>query len=611
MSNTNIPKNCMMGQIAAQATLNPNGAALSSGKEVMTYADLDARSNRIAGHLRALGVVPEVLVGIWLPRGPLMVTGALGVWKAGGAYVPLDPASPAERVAWMLNDAQARVLLTEEDMAERLPRGRWKTIALDREWLQGAFNSGETVELNVKPEQLAYVIYTSGSTGQPKGVEVTHSSLSNLVSWHQAAFGVTASDKASQLASPGFDAAVWEVWPYLTAGASLHLADDTVRSEPEALRDWMVAQGITIGFVPTPLAERMLALEWPSETALRVLLTGADALRSYPRPGLPFTLVNNYGPTECTVVSTSGAIIANGRREGSPSIGRPISNVQVYILDAAMQKVPVGVPGEIYIAGAGVARGYVNAPELTNSKFIPNPFDSEAAGRLYRTGDLGCYLPDGEIAFRGRIDEQIKIRGYRVEPNEIATALSKHSGIEASTVIARERRIDEKDLVAYIVPRAGSTLIERDLRGFLSGQLPDYMIPATFVRMDSLPLNASGKVNRAGLPEPDEANTFREDSYLAPGTLIEQRISEIVRPLLGVERVSIDDNFFMLGGHSLLGTQLIARTREAFGVEITLRSLFESPSIAALAEEVERLLYARVDAMSEEEAEQSLKGTSL
>ncbi|HTU47735.1 MAG TPA: non-ribosomal peptide synthetase [Bryobacteraceae bacterium] len=611
MSNTNIPKNCMMAQIAAQAALNPNSRALVSGKEVMTYAELDARSNRIAGHLRALGIAPEELVGIWLPRCPQMVTGALGVWKAGGAYVPLDPASPAERVAWMLNDAQARVLLTEQDMAERLPRGKWKTIALDREWLQGAFNSDEIIELNVKPEQLAYVIYTSGSTGQPKGVEVTHSSLSNLVSWHQAAFEVTASDKASQLASPGFDAAVWEVWPYLTAGASLHLADDTVRSEPEALRDWMIAQGITIGFVPTPLAERMLALEWPSKTALRVLLTGADALRSYPRPGLPFTLVNNYGPTECTVVSTSGAITAKGSREGAPSIGRPISNVQVYILDAAMQKVPVGVPGEIHIAGAGVARGYVNAPELTNSKFIPNPFDSETGGRLYRTGDLGCFLPDGDIAFRGRIDEQIKIRGYRVEPNEIATALSKHSGIEASTVIARERRIDEKELVAYIVPRAGSTLIERDLREFLSGQLPDYMIPATFVRMDSLPLNASGKVNRAGLPEPDEVNTFRDDSYLAPGTLIEQRISEIVRPLLGVERVSIDDNFFMLGGHSLLGTQLIARTREAFGVEITLRSLFESPSIAALAEEVERLLYARVDAMSEEEAEQSLKGTSL
>jgi len=457
-----------------------------------------------------------------------------------------------------------------------------------------------------EPDNLAYVIYTSGSTGRPKGVEISHSSLSNLVSWHQEAFDVKPSDRASQLASPGFDAAVWEVWPYLTAGASLHLVDEAARSEPVALRDWMISEGITIGFVPTALAERMIVLDWPTNTSLRYMLTGADALRRYPRPGLPFVLVNNYGPTENTVVTTSGVVHGGGDREARPTIGRPIQNVQVYIVDSDLKQVATGQRGEICIAGKGVARGYRNAPQLTEEKFVPNPFDSDHSGRLYKTGDLGSTLPNGEVQFHGRIDEQVKIRGYRIEPNEIASALTRHPEIEASLVVAQEQE-DNRELVAYVVAKDGSTLSERGCREFLGAQLPDYMIPRYWVRLSELPVNASGKVSRADLPRPDDSNRLHNEEHLEPRTTIEKQMLEIVGPLVGVQKIGIDDNFFMLGGHSLLGTQLIARIREVFGVQITLRNLFESPTVAALAEEVERLLYLRVEAMTDDEAEQSLK----
>jgi amino acid adenylation domain-containing protein len=464
------------------------------------------------------------------------------------------------------------------------------------------------VDGGVTPENLAYVIYTSGSTGQPKGVQITHDSLLNLVFWHQRTFGISAADRASQVASPGFDAAVWELWPYLTAGASVHLADDGVRSDPEPLRDWLVSHGINIAFVPTPMAELMITLPWPCETALRVLLTGADTLHTYPPSTLPFALVNNYGPTECAVVATSGPIPSDVREDLLPSIGRPISNVQIYILDEKLHQVPVGVPGEIHIAGAGLGRGYLNAPELTAQKFIPNPFDPKPNGRLYKTGDLGCYLPDGQIAFRGRIDEQIKIRGYRIEPNEIVSLLAKHPTVQASAVLARENASGDMQLVAYIVPRAGSSPTDKLLREFLNSQLPEYMVPAAFVRIDSLPVNANGKIDHSVLPAPNDSNCLRGDiAYIAPRTAVEQRIAEIVAPLLGLDRVSVEDNFFMLGGHSLLGTQVIARTRDTFDVQLSLRSLFEAPTIEGVAAEVERLLHLRLEAMSEEQAEQFLE----
>jgi amino acid adenylation domain-containing protein len=605
---------CVPELVAAQAAATADGTAIVAGEQVISYEELGSRSNRIACYLRRMGVDRGTLVTLLLPRSAALVVAALGVLKAGGAYVPFDPAYPQARLALMLMDAQPAVVITQGSLAGNFV-GAWRTLEIDERGETAALpfaaaHSDEAIDCEVTPEQLAYVIYTSGSTGQPKGVQISHGALLNLVSWHHRAFGVTSEDRAVLLASPAFDASVWEMWPYLTAGASIHVPDDGIRSDPESLRDWLVSQHITIAFVPPTLAEQMLALKWPRKTALRVMLTGGDTLRRFPPSSLPFTLVNNYGPTECTVLATSGVVPPTGNGNELPSIGRPISNVQIHILDEKRQQVPQGVAGEIYIGGLGVARGYLNAPELTAAKFIASPLNSEPNSRLYKTGDLGRYLPDGQIAFLGRIDEQIKIRGHRIEPNEIVTALAQHPMVQASFVMAREDTPGDPRLTAYIVPQPGTHPTDNILREFLGKQLPDYSVPASFVIIDALPVNASGKIDRAALPAPGESNSLHFDSSAGPRTMIEQRIAEILKPLLKIKAVGIEDNFFMLGGHSLLGTQLIARTRDAFGVELSLRSVFQSPTIAGIASEVERLLYRRFETISDEEAERLVKGTA-
>jgi acyl-coenzyme A synthetase/AMP-(fatty) acid ligase/acyl carrier protein len=455
---------------------------------------------------------------------------------------------------------------------------------------------------------LAYVIYTSGSTGQPKGVQITHAGLLNLVFWHQRTFQVGPADRATLLANPGFDAAVWELWPYICAGASIHVPDESVRTDAEGLRDWLVRQGITITFVPTVLAELMIALEWPAGTALRAMLTGGDTLHRYPPAGLPFDLINNYGPTECTVVATSGIVPPSGALESQPTIGRPIANTQVFILDERLRPVSVGATGELHVAGKGVARGYLNRAVLTAEKFIPNPFSAAPESRLYKSGDLVRYLPDGQIAYVGRTDDQLKIRGYRIEPGEIVATLARHPSIQASHVMAREDGSAEKYLVAYIVPAAGSRPAPEELRDFLRVHLPEYMVPATFVSLASLPLTSSGKVDRGALPIPNESNLLPSESCAPPETVVQERVAAIVANLLGLQQVGANDNFFMLGGHSLLGTQVISRVREAFGVEPSLHTLFEAPTVAHLSAEIERLLLAQVEVMSEEEAQRSLSG---
>ena len=591
--------------VTAQALARPEAAALASTTGTLTYGDLNARASQLAQHLRSLGVGPDVLVGLCLERSFAFVVGALAILKAGGAYVPLDPAYPGERLAFMLQDANPPVLVTQQCITDRLPSGPWRVVGLDPQGLHAPLRDVKIPDQDVTPDHLAYVIYTSGSTGQPKGVPVTHGNLRNLISWHQSAFKVTAADRATMVASPGFDAAVWEIWPYLTAGASLHLPNDCTRLAPESLRDWLVAQKITMTFLPTALAESAIKLEWPAGTALRFLLTGADALHNYPRAGLPFALVNNYGPTECTVVTTSAVIAPQGNPEHLPPIGRPIDNYDVHILDSQLREVPAGSPGEIYVGGAGVARGYLNRPDLTAEKFIPNPF--QPGTRLYRTGDLAKRLPDGQILFLGRVDEQVKIRGYRVEPHEIAAVLEKHPAVEAGIVVAQDDNQGGKRLVAYIVPAANSEPVCAELQNFLRSYLPDYMMPSLFVRLDSPPLTPNGKLDRAALPEPDASNILRSEAYVAPGTPVEERLAEILAPLLNVERVGVNDNFFLMGGHSLLGTQLIARVRDTFGVELSLRTIFDSPALGMLAGEIERLIVAKVEAMSEDEVRQILQ----
>jgi len=595
-----LRNNSVSELVAAQAAATPNAVALTAGGDSITYGDLDKRANQLANYLITLGVGPETIVGLCLDRSPESVTGALAVLKTGGAYLPLDPAYPTERLLFMLNDAGPRVLITRAESAEKLSEGSWKVVSIDRDRAIDNYSTNSPAN-QVKPDSLAYVIYTSGSTGRPKGVEITHQSLLNLVSWHKREFKVTRRDRASHLASVGFDAAVWEVWPYLTAGASLHLPDEVTRISPELLRDWLVTNEITISFLPTALAEALMTLEWPTDTALRILLTGADTLHRHPAANLPFELVNNYGPTECTVVATSGRV-QNGA-VGLPTIGRPIDNTQVYILDEKLQRVPTGASGELCVGGAGVARGYLNRPELTAKQFVPDPFSAEPSARLYRTGDLARYLDDGQIAYLGRIDEQVKILGRRIEPNEIEAMLDRHPSIAASVVTARGTAGEEKRLAAYLVMSNGAMPAAADLRRFLQSELPDYMVPAVFVTLPAMPLTANGKVDRVALPEPNAENTLRDEAFVRPRTPIEQRLAATLCSLLNLSEVSVKDNFFLLGGHSLLGTQLIVKIRSTFRVDLALRTLFDAPTIAELSAEIEQQIIAKVENMSEAEAE--------
>ena len=569
--------------VIAQGIETPDAPAVCAHSGVLTYRDMDQQANRLARYLRVLGVGKDIPVGLCVQRSPEMVIGALAIWKAGGAYVPLDPTNPPDRLVSILEDAQAQAVLSTPSLDKRLEKARCPVVHVETPHVAG--QSAAPLSLEVAPADLAYVIYTSGSTGSPKGVEITHGSLANLVSWHQQVFSVTSADRASHLAGLGFDAAVWELWPYLASGSSVHLVDDATRNSAELLQAWLVEKRITISFVPTPLAERLLFLSWPREAALRTLLTGGDTLHHYPPSGLPFVLVNNYGPTECTVVATSGPVSPMGRKDSLPAIGSAITNTEIHLLDQELQPVPAGTPGEICIAGASLARGYRNLPNLTAEKFVTST--SVTGNRLYRTGDLGRLLPDGNIAYLGRLDDQIKIRGYRIEPNEIIRRLNEHPDVQQSLVLAREDSPGDKRLVAYVVLQRDSRATDSMLRDFLRLALPEYMLPSAFVHLEQFPLTPNGKIDRAALPTPDMANAAGAENGTDPQTPIERRIAGLVANLLNVEKVGREDNFFLLGGHSLLGAQLIAELRKVFGVEISLQALFEAPTVAALSAEIE------------------------
>ncbi len=587
-------RQCAPQLVEAAAALDPDAAALVAPDGArLSYGELNRRANALASYIQSLGIAPEAAVAICLDRSFDLVVAALAAWKAGAAYLPLDPAWPVHRRQSIVEDAQAPVLISNSKLACRA-----RYIVDIEEGVHSA--SPEFTSCRIRRENLAYIIYTSGSTGVPKGVEVTHGNLLNLIFWHRRAFGVTSADRASFLAGAGFDAAVWELWPYLTAGAAIAIPDESVRTSPDRLREWLTSQSVTVSFVPTAIAEPLIASHWPRETALRFLLTGADTLHRYPAAGLPFRVINNYGPTETAVVATSGEIPPEPGF-ALPPIGRPIANTHVYILDADRRPVAPGETGEIYIGGTGVARGYRNRPDLTAERFLENPFSLASDARMYRTGDLGRYLSDGQIAFCGRIDQQEKIRGHRVEPDEIVRVLDRHPGVVSSAVLARGKGA-EKYLAAYIVPASGPELTAAALREFLARQLPDYMLPSMFVRLSELPLNSSGKLDRAALPEPSPELAFTSAEFRAPSSPVEQHVARMLMELLNLDRVGMDDNFFLLGGHSLLGAQLILRIRERFAVELTLRDLFEAQTVANLASEIERRILSSLNSMTEQEA---------
>lgn len=585
---TDYPKDqCICEMFESQVELMPDAVAVVFGQERLTYLDLNHRANQLAHHLQTLGVGLEDLVAICVERSIDMVVGLLGILKAGAAYVPLDPTYPQERLVFMLTDTQAQVLLTQEHLLATVPTHARHTVCLDRDWAGIAQESTENIFRGVTPANLAYVIYTSGSTGTPKGVMIDHKGMLNLIFWHQRAFAVSSRDRATQVAGVGFDAAVWELWPYLAVGACIYLVNDEIRTSPMLLRDWLVEEDITLGFLPTPMAEAIVGLEWPSNIVLRTLLTGGDALHSYPSSSLPFTVVNNYGPTENTVVTTYGVVPSCGRPDAMPSIGRPISNTEIYVLDRYLQPVPIGVLGELYVCGDGLACGYLNRADFTAERFIPHPFSSRPGARLYKTGDVVRYQPDGSLDYLGRNDYQVKIRGFRIELGEIEAALEKHSAVREAVMLTRDDGRAARQLVAYVVFHHEQRPTSSELRSFLKRKLPDYMVPSEFITLEAIPLTPNGKVDLRGLPETDSSSP-ELDAAIISSTTIEQQLTEIWAQVLGLKHIGINDNFFGLGGHSLLAAQVIAHVSDVLHVTVPVNVIFEAPTVAGLARIIEQ-----------------------
>jgi amino acid adenylation domain-containing protein len=571
--------------VSAQAAMTPAAPAVICGDQALSYGELDQRADCLAQHLRRRGVGPGVVVGIYVEPSVEMVVGLLGILKAGGAYLPLDPAYPAERLAFILTDAGAPLVVTQARLASQLPVVSTPVVRLDTDWDEIAAERREGAAAAVYSHDLAYVIYTSGSTGRPKGVLIEHGGLTNLVFAKQQLFGTTAGDRTTQVAAFGFDATVFEIWPTLAVGATLYVADEDTRHSPELMLAWLKERAVTQAFLPTPLAEALLDADW-SGASLSLLTTAGDVLRRRPPPDLPFRLFNLYGPTEATVWTTSAEVEPDP--SGSlPSIGRPIPNMRAYVLDERMQAVPVGVAGELVIGGVGVGRGYLRRPELTAERFVASPFVE--GDRLYRTGDRARYIGGGTLEFLGRMDTQVKIRGFRIEPGEIEAVLAQHPAVRQCLVLAREDRPGQRRLVAYVVmdeDRDGNA----SLREYLKARLPDYMIPSAFVPLGALPLTPNGKVDRQALPAVEGLEAER--SYVAPKTETQSRLAGLWAEVLGLQRVGITDDFFDLGGHSLLAAEVTGRARESFGITLPVRVIFEAPTVMALGEHIDILRWA-------------------
>ncbi|HJT57515.1 MAG TPA: amino acid adenylation domain-containing protein [Ktedonobacteraceae bacterium] len=615
---------CISQLFETQVERSPEAIALIFDGQELTYRELNERGNQLAHHLRRLGVEPEVHVGLCVERSPEMVIGLLGILKAGGAYVPLDPAYPAERLAFMLEDAEATVLVTQQRLRERLATSA-KVVCLDTEWHKIAQESKENRAVNITGENIAYVMYTSGSTGEPKGVLGTHRAAINRFHWMWVTYPFEADEVCCQKTALSFVDSVWEIFGPLLKGIRTVIIPDEVVKNPEYLLHTLATQAVTrIVLVPS---------------LLRLLLDTVDDLKSV-LPNLKYcissgealpldlalrfmnnmshsTLLNLYGSSE-----VAADVTCYDTRDYNKSllyipIGRPIANTQIYLLDSQMQPVPVGQPGELYIGGEGLARGYFNRPELTAAKFVRNPFSSEPEARLYKTGDRARYLLDGNIEYLGRVDSQVKIRGFRIEPGEIEIVLSQHPAVREAVVVAHEgspfispepkvrgasvvsngergrdpvlerpgtTTPDDKHLVAYMVLHKGQSVTVSDLRNQVKKALPAYMMPSAFVELEALPLTPNGKVDRRALQASNLArrHTLREP-FVAPTSLVHHQLRHIWEELLDVRPIGMRDNFFYLGGHSLLATRLVDRIEQVFGKKLPLATLFAGPTIEQLS----------------------------
>src|ERR687886_303732 len=584
---------CIHQLFEEQVERTPDATAVIFEDKQLTYQELNRRSNQLAHHLQKLGVGSEVLVGICMERSVEMIVGLLGILKAGGAYVPLDPSYPSERLGFMLEDSQVSVLLTREKLVEQLPDviasahqnctiqnptskiQNPRVVCLDKDWENIAQESPENPTSSVASDNLAYVIYTSGSTGKPKGVAVPHKAVNRLV-FNTNYINLDSSDKIAQASNTSFDAATFEIWGALLHGAQLVGISRDVTLSPHDFALQLCQEGITVLFLTTALFQQIARDVPHAFESLRYLLFGGEAVdprwvKKVLKKSPSKQLLHVYGPTECTTFSSFYWVQDVPETATSIPIGRPLTNTQIYLLDGQLQPVPIGIPGELYIGGDGLARGYLNASELTAERFIPNPFIKEkgtkedftscsfpSSDRLYKTGDLACYRPDGNIEFLGRIDNQIKIRGFRIELGEIEAVLSQHPAVFQTVVIVQEDIPGDKHLVAYIVlnqeykSTVGAQALTLQFREFLTEKLPQYMVPLAYVVLDFLPLTPNGKVDRRLLPTVDTLNLDIQEDYVAPRTAIEEELARIWGKLLGKQQVGIHDNFFELGGHSLL-----------------------------------------------------------
>ncbi|MGB8509507.1 MAG: amino acid adenylation domain-containing protein [Pyrinomonadaceae bacterium] len=576
---------CVQHLFEAQAERTPDAVALVFEEEELTYAELNRRANQIARYLQSVGVGPELLVGVCMDNPYDVLMGMLGVLKAGGAYLPLDLSNPLERLSFMIEDAGVSVLLTQEHLLDSLPVGWAQPVCLgaDRELIeqQSTENpAGETMR-----EGLAYVIYTSGSTGSPKGVLVSHQGIGNLAEAQREALGIGTQSRVLQFASFNFDASVSEVFVTLLAGATLCLGTRESLMPGPALLKTMREMKITCVTLPPSVLAVMSPDELPS---LQVIVSAGEACAPeiIERWGAGRRFVNGYGPTEATVCAT---MAINPPCASRSIIGRPINNTEVVILDGLLRPVPVNVVGELCIGTVGLARGYLNRQELTAERFIPHPFSSTPGARLYRTGDLARYRTDEQIEYVGRADSQVKVRGFRIELGEIEMALKTCVGVQDCVVLAREDEPGDKRLVAYVVGEHEAKSSIQDLRDQLKEMLPEYMLPSAFVFLDALPLNSSGKIDRKAMPAPDGIRPELKEVFVAPRTFVEQELNGIWAEVLRVDNIGVNDNFFELSGHSLLATQVVFRVKESLGVNLPLRSLFDTPTIAALAQTIELL----------------------
>jgi amino acid adenylation domain-containing protein len=570
---------CLHQMFEAQVARTPDAVAVVFENECLTYQELNSKANQLAYYLQEMEVGPEVLVGVCMKRSLEMVVALLAILKAGGAYVPLDPTYPQERLAFMLQDAQVPVLLTQQQLVESLPQHMSSMICLDTDWQAIAQRSEENPASRVMPKHLAYVLYTSGSTGRPKGVAIEHRNVVAFVQWATSVF--THEDLAGVLASTSicFDLSIFELFVPLICGETVQLIENVLH-----LPDISLDRQVTlVNTVPSALAQVLRTHRLPA--SVRTVNLAGEPLsntlteRIYSQSTVQ-RVFNLYGPTETTTYSTYTQV-EKGTWE--TSIGRPIANTQVYILDAHLQPVPIGVVGELYIGGNGVARGYLNRPELTAQRFIPDPFSQKSGTRLYKTGDLCRYRPDGTIEFLGRNDSLVKIHGFRIEPGEIEEVLKHHPQVQEAVVVTREDTAGEKQLVAYVVGLPQHTTAITSLRDFLKEQLPGYMVPAAFVLLPALPRTPNGKLDRHALPAPASIRRTTEESFVAPTSLVHYQLMMIWEELLDVSHIGIRDNFFLLGGHSFLAARLVDRIEQVFAKKIALPTLFAGPTIEQLA----------------------------